>query len=316
MSNKEFSLVEAMDEHLVKPRKLYRSRPGLYPSEASVSYILDGRKHTVGHCNRASYYRLQPDVQKTNPGGASLNIKGLIGKADELALVEAIKEMGLYVDSSVKFFQPEFVLSGELDFVVKNPLTGGEVLYECKSYYGVYANKLICGTKPKFYKTKDNVAGIPGAPKESQFLQAVLYSWEYKDAVEESRMLYIERGDGHRVEFRVGTTEDSDFCYWEQIPGPYWTYFEAGKKIQPYTIHDVHQRYKELAEYARKKELPPMDFEEVWSPEKVEWGFKNKVISQTKYNDFHKKKKSVGDWHCSYCAYKDKCKEDFLTYGR
>ena len=50
----EFSLVEAMDKHIVKPRDLYKSRPGLYPSEASVTYMLDGRKHTIGHCNRAS----------------------------------------------------------------------------------------------------------------------------------------------------------------------------------------------------------------------------------------------------------------------
>ena len=315
---KEFSLVEAMDEYVVRPRELYKSRPGLYPSEASVCYELDGRKVTIGKCLRASWYRLQPDVTGEETGGAGLQMKALIGKWDEMAIIDTIKKMGLFFDNNVKFFYAPLTMSGELDMVITNPLTGGKILYEIKSYYGHYANTLICGTRPKSYKTVPNKLGIPGKPKDNQFLQTSLYAWEYKDQVEETRMLYIERGDGHRVEFKVGTVEDNgkNFCYWEQVPGPYWSHFEAGKKIQPYTIEDVHDRYRQLQKYAVNKDVPPMDFEAVWSSDKIEWAHKNGLVSDSKYNKYLKKKENIGDWQCSWCQYKKQCEEDFMRYGK
>ena len=304
----DFSLTRLEDRFALRDRPYSRHRPGLYPSEASVEYIQDGLKIVDGKCMRAAWYRSMK-IPKTDPAGPKLNHTADLGKWDEIGLIERWKELGLWVDNNVKFYRADLAMSGELDAILKSP-DGSIIGYEIKSIYGRFADDTVFG------KSYVRQPSIPGRPKEDQLLQALVYEWEYKDELDQYRMFYLERGDGRRVEFEVGSdTDKDDRCWYRQVEGDYWEYFEPGIVYLPFTIHDIHARYKQLVQYLRGKTLPPCDFEEVYSADKIEQLWSLGKIGKTKYQKWQKKpdKEYIGDWQCSYCAYKSQCKQDRIN---
>lgn len=308
MTMREFSVVEAEDKFMTNVPDFSTSRPGLHPSEASVEYYLDGRKIVIGNCLRSAWYRNMsvPVPASERPG---LMMKAALGKWIEQSIIDRWKAMGIWVANNIKFYNKELFLSGELDAIIKDPVIDQFIGQEIKSYYGHYAVKEICGSKRP---------PVPGQPKEDQFLQAVVYSWEFRDKLPEYRMYYVERGDGHRVEFKVGTEKQNgnlNICFWEQVPGDYWSYFKPGRVYRPYTIEDIHSRYKTLIALLKGKTLPPRDYNETWDEEQVEFMWSHGLLGKTKYEDWQKspKKNPITDWHCSYCSYREQCKVDELT---
>ncbi len=304
MSN--FNLIEAEDEFLLNKLDLRISRPGLYPSEASVAYEVNGRKIVLGKCLREAWYRsMGIDGGCVTP---KLAMTGRLGKAAERDTIDRWKSMGIWGQNNVKFFNRHYYLSGELDAVIRAP-DGELILQEIKTFYGYYAQREVLGSKRP---------PIPGKPKTNQFLQTVLYHWEYKDQIDDHRMYYLERGDGTRVSFRVGTIPNENgthSCYWEQLPCKYWNFFSEGKKICPYTIEDIHQRYTDLANYLKQKVLPPKDYEKIWSDDKVIDMKKEGHVSESAYKKWQKNKKKdpIGNWECNWCKYSVQCQQDEMT---
>jgi hypothetical protein len=305
---KEFSLVEAEDDFMTTSKGLHRRRPGLHPTEASVEFLEDGKKLVIGKCMRALWYRSM-EVSIPDSASAGLMQKAALGKWDEGGVVDRWKKMGVWHDNNIKFYQRKYYLSGELDAVLKNPITNGLFGIEVKSFYGYYANKIVTGAKRE---------KIPGVPKDNQFLQAILYAWEYRDVLEEFRMYYIDRGDGHRVEFRIGfdeTPNGKHQVWWQQIDGKYWNYFVPEKVYQPYTIEDIYTRYDIALKALKEKKLPAKDYSNKWDEKTVEWMWEHGKLGKTKYTAWQKSplKNPVGDWQCSYCEWKAQCVQDDLT---
>jgi hypothetical protein len=305
--SEEFSLVDFEDEYAATKKHFGINRPGLYPSEASVKYDLDGEEVIEGGCLRASWYRVL-GIPVPGPPNVSLGMKGNLGKWDEIGTVNRWKEMGIWVDNAVKFFNKELIVSGELDAVLKDPTTGKTILVECKTFYGFPANKEICGGKQP---------PVPGKPKMSHFLQSSIYAWDYRNILDECRLYYLERGDGHRVEFRVGFVAEGNKnrCYWEQIPGKYWSYYSPGKVIQPFCIEDIHERYRELGSFIKTKQLPPRSYPTYWPDDKIEWLYAHHKVNKTDYEAWKKNsvKHKIKSWQCSYCAYKEQCEADSVN---
>ena len=310
MIDKEFSIVELEDNYITKPNDFRRHRPGLYPTEASVEYVFDDKKLVAGTCMRASWYRSMQNPNR-EPASAGLMQKAHLGKWDEMGVVNRWKEMGIWVSNNIKFYNKRYFISGEMDAIVKNPETDALIGLEVKSYYGYPAGKMIRGAK------RDK---IPGVPKDNQFLQSILYAWEYKDELDEYRMYYIERGDGDRVEFRIGAEQTPDSqgkhqVWWQQIESKGWNFYSPNKAYQPYCIEDIYERYDQLINKLKNKELPPKDFSNNWDTDTVEWMWKNKKLGKTKYQAWQKNpgKYPCGDWHCDYCSYKNQCVQDELA---
>lgn len=311
----DWSFVEELDKHVIARSGLVIPRPGLYPSSASVTYVEDGRVMHSGGCLRGSWYRLKK-VKKTEPSKPGLMMKANLGKWAEEGIVEKVKEMGFWIDNNVKFFQPEYIMSGELDFIIQDP-EQRKIGIEMKTFYGPYANKEYCGTPPRKYKTKGFKPGVPGRPKEGHMLQALIYCWEYiykLKLLDEYRIFYLERGDGHRVEFELGFDNEKQAWY-RQVEGPYWSYFEPGKKNLPYGIYDINKDSERLIRYVRENKLPPRCYKLEYEPEEVEWRFEKGLISESKYKKWKTKKEKLGDFMCSYCDWCSKCKkEEDQTY--
>jgi len=61
--------------------------------------------------------------------------------------------------------------------------------------------------------------------------------------------------------------------------------------------------------------LPEKDFQKEWDAKTIELMYNNNNISKTEYDKWEKNPKSnkLGDWHCSWCDWKEQCAQDDLT---
>lgn len=309
---KVFSLVAEEDNYTSTRQDFSVRRPGLHPSSASVTYMDDERKIVVGKCMRQAYYSALR-YPKDGQINVSLNMKANLGKWDEVGTVEKWKEMGIWRGNNIKFFNKDLALSGELDGILQNPVTGKLIGVEMKTFYGYPANRSICGVS----RERGTGNRYNGRPKDEHFLQSVLYAWEYRETLDEYRLYYLERGDGHRIEFRIGWDRQDDgthITWWQQVPGKYWTAFSEEKVYQPYTIEDIHARYKELLSLLRKKEVPQKDYEHILSEDEIEYRYAKGTVSKSKYDKWkgnpNNSNNWIKDWHCSYCDYKDTCEQE------
>lgn len=307
---KVFSLVAEEDNYVATRKDFSIRRPGLHPSSASVCYMDGNRKITLGKCLRAAYYNAAK-VPREGGVNVSLNMKGSLGKWGEIGNVEKWKEMGIWVANNIKFYNKDLALSGEMDGILRNPMTGELIGVEMKTFYGYPAGRTLCGVS----REKGTGNRYNGRPKDEHFLQSILYYWEYQNELPEYRLYYMERGDGHRIEFRIGWDERPDGTHqvwWQQVPGKYWKAFSEEKVYQPYTIEDIHKRYRDLLTALREKKVPPKDYTDAWSEDEVEYRWEHAMISKTNYDKWKRNPvtNKIGDWHCSYCDYNQQCEED------
>lgn len=312
-----YSFIEEENKYILNKQNYSIRRQALYPSESSVECTIDGRKHVVGKCLRAAFWRATGEP-KTNPGGIRLAMQGILGKIIEQETVDRWKQMGIWEDNNVKFFDANLILSGELDILTKI-VDGKKIGIEMKTYGGQKAESELYGkkgVKKKDGTWSDKLPRVYGVPKEHQFLQAVIYSHKYVTELkllDEYRMYYFNRENGNRAEFVVGADKKEDGtyqCWWEQVPGDYWNAYKEGKIYRPYTIEDINARSKKLITYIQKKELPPKDFTYEPSDDWVEWAGKNNIISSSKCKKhFEKgsKKELYRSWECCFCDFRDKC---------
>lgn len=288
MSNKH-SLLEATDAWITRPR-FKATRPlSLYPSEASViTTDKDGNEKVEGGCLRASYYRATGTAPGSSPDARGERIMS-VGSNIEQWFIARWKEMGLWVDNNIKFYWPEYRISGELDAVLLDPETGNPYGIECKTFYGYDAAKEIFGSKWK-----------AGFPKMTHLLQTLIYTFYFKDRLKYFKMVYMDRSDTKQTEFNIEVREHE---------GKWWP-FVNDKRVTTFSVDDILARYSLLNHYINDGIIPPRDYELVWDTDRVEREKANGNVSKTAYAEWEKGKRKLGDWNCRYCRYKETCWKD------
>lgn len=256
-----------------------------YPSESSaVWHDKFGIRRVAGTCMRKSYLRLT-GAPVTNPPDAYNEWIFALGKAVEEILVEQWKQMGIWVENNLKFLDAERSISGEIDVILTEP-NGSLFGVEVKSFYGYQATRdLIGNTKVK------------AAPKTSQLIQAMIYVDQFKDILSYFKMVYYARDSAARNEFDI-TLVPIDGKRYPAING------EVDSR---FSLEDVYERFAILKQYLQAKELPPADFELRWSEEKINQRKELGEVSKSAYEEWQKKKTSIGDWQCRFCPYKVNC---------
>jgi hypothetical protein len=286
-----YDLWEHTDRHISRLR--FKEPPSgyFYPSEASVKLTDEhGDTYTEGGCLRAAYFRISGEFERL-PNEPRTEYIFMQGKIIEQALIDYWKEMGIWVANNVKFRDEENRISGELDVVLIEPETAQQYGVEVKTFYGYQAEKELFGN----YKN-------PGFPKMSQLLQTLTYVNYWKDkGIPFFRMAYFARDSVKRTTFKVELQKEGNILYPKV----------DGEVIREFTMGDVLSRYKELKGYVDSKIVPPNDYELQYSDVKIEDFYKKGKIAKTKYEDYKKgklgKHEYIGDWNCSYCAYKAVC---------
>lgn len=284
-----YDLVQSTEEFMTRTR--FRGDTGMhfYPSEGSVKVVdASGNEEVLGNCLRASYFRCIGE--RSAPHSVRTQFIFALGKHVEDMLVEIWKKMGIFEAQGVRFYNPEFNVSGELDVVLRNPSTDTLFGVEVKSFYGYYAGVEIMGNKSK-----------SGRPKWSQLLQTLIYAKEFEGQLDHFKMWYQERGDGQHRSFdvrAVPTERDGQIIYLPEVDNEILTDF---------TVTDVYNRYLELGSHLTAQSIPDREFEIEYDDQRIEDDFACKKLSKSKYDKFKKKGERPGDWQCSYCNFKSMC---------
>ena len=284
-----YSLIAKTDEHMTRRRVHFPRNNCFYPSEASVTYIdQHGMKRVEGTCLRQAYWRVNGEK------GSAPNVHSewifALGKSAENILIEQWKQMGIWVDNNIKFFDEKHNVSGEIDALLIEPETGRLYAAECKTFYGYYATKEICGS-----------AKQEGRPKTSHLMQLLIYIDIGKryNLLEYGKLIYYARDSAKRAEFDIDIIDDNG------LKRPTIN----GVIDYRFTIEEIFDRFDELGSFIKNKEIPPRDYQWKWNDEKIEKLKLLGEISKTAYENWQKNpsRNFLGDWNCAYCPFLEKC---------
>ena len=286
-------VVKLIDNHMGKDNvlKSYRNRSNMYPSQASVKFWHPGYEEEVikGACLRAMYYRCTG--AEPEPFNTRTYYTFACGNIVEDYFIEQVKQMGIWRDNSVKFFNNDIRLSGEIDILVEDPDSKDLVIVEMKTTAGYYSWKEVAGN-----------ASTKGKPKPAHFLQLMLYLYEFMDQVNKGVLLYFNLENKERKQFVIELHEE-DGKHFPSIDGTIYRSF---------SVEDVHDRYREAQGFIDRKELPPCDFTKSYTSEQVEILRARGEIAKTNYEKYKRnpEKNPLGAWECNYCSYKKHCEKD------
>lgn len=308
---KTFRLWETLDEVLTRSRFSGNRRTSLYPSEASVVCTdpETGKKYIEGGCHRKSIYRML-GFKETNPSGPKTQYIFEFGKYLEDMITELTKQGFVYENNSVKFWDKNLSVSGEIDLVLRHP-EGGLIFTEVKSSYGTYKERELFGA---WNGRGESAKFVPGSPSTQNLLQLVTYLWNHRDMPDllGGKLIYILRDNMSRIEFDVTI---------EAAENNKHRVFVDGKPDMRFYVEDMLERYSILVKHistiaaliknGTKTEdvsLPERDYSLLYTEEEAKEKHELGLLGKTKYNDFVKdSSKRPGDFQCGYCGFKDLC---------
>lgn len=294
-----FNLFNAIENNLTKPRPIKTDRiPTHMPSQSMCNSALDGKP--IGTCLRSVYLgRMEYPV--TNPLGVYTIMAGEAGRLWETWLINQYKELGIYLDHSVKLYDPTAFISGEIDIVHYNPETDAVELTECKQYNG-----------SNYYAASELKGNLKTAPKPKD--QHLLQSFDYllmcrntEQDIKYINLVYIDRSCGNyknNVQFRVSLTEQKGSVY------PRLEYFNADGSIEVYTDFRITEKgilnkNEMLDQKINAQQIPMRDYEYRYSDELIDDMVLKKEVSTIKLNKFKQDpiKNPIGDWQCRFCRF-------------
>jgi len=290
MAYDSYDLMKATDDHIIRPRFQTERERRFYPSEASVQFRDEhGDLTSHGGCLRSSYFRISGEFEGT-PYEARSRWIFKQGDGVEEMLIREWKEMGIWVDNSVKFIDKENNISGELDAILVEPPTGQLYGVEVKSFYGYFAETQLFGNRK-----------VKAFPKMPQLLQTLVYLNHFEDRLPFFRMAYFARDSVKRKTFKIEFEKEGEVKFPKV----------DGEVVRSFTMGDVIDRYKTLRNHVESKTVPPPDYELNYPEAKIRDFYGKKKISETKFQKWQsgklKKHELVGDWQCSYCKFKEVC---------
>lgn len=286
---KPAGLLSRIDEHLTNPLNIESRDKHFYPTSASCEGD-DGILR--GACNRAVAYDYM-GVGKSNPYSSDTMYTFGVGKHIELMLVEWFKEMGIFAGHNIKFFNPYYHLSGELDVVLRES-PGSDILYgvEIKTSYGDYFKLSTITGRP----------GVPPAPKDEHIMQVMLYLDNFP-SLKYFVLIYIGRDKFDRTEYTIRLKEINGDFYPEIV------YPNGSSRIDMnFSLANTYNRYKDLMNHLKKKRLPARDYRPTMTQKEMDEEFAAGRVTKNKMKAFEKGEIKTADWRCRYCSHKDLCR--------
>ncbi len=298
-----WSLTDHITKHMSKPRLGDARAPSLWPSDASA-VLTDALGHTYveGACRRHTFLRYTKDKyifdNQTNDTYKPLveEVYALqtepekymrwiwtAGNLFEEFIIEQAKQSGVYVASQVQIVIPGWNIVGKLDLIVSNPTTGNLIAQEVKSVYGYFAEKEIIGTSAMRSRK------ILGTPKSSNLMQAAIYNWHLKPRMpqlEDTRLLYGDRGTGKDAEFSVQTYQGSDGLTHISYQGV--SPFVSAAVESPITIDNIMTQYQYVLDHHAKGILPPRDFDLTYNESQIDHLYQLEELSKSDKTDYEK----------------------------
>lgn len=275
--NNTWSFVKHLSNHMARPWDNEAKHPTLWPSEASaVIQMPTGSTRVVGKCRRAGFFRLLKSSvdfytekyshwkyfvkrvdQEKIPIEDYTRWLWAQGELYEQYVIDKAKESGIYVSEQSRIYVKEYNISGSIDVIVFNPLTGKYSIVEVKSVYG-HGGDAVLGSR------SDRMNGMMGQPRDSNLMQIALYDWHKRfknpdSNFEYSRLLYGSRDTGKFAEYLIRTVQHEttdDICIEWKWHAPY-----TGDWVRsPITINAILEAYKDQQNNIDFGTIPDRDF--------------------------------------------------------
>jgi hypothetical protein len=284
-------LLQAVDQYLTTSEvgDLDTRAKHFYPTSASCR---DTKGELHGACLRAVAYD-HYSTGKSNPYSPETMYTFELGRQIESMYIEIFKRMGLFVADHIKFYNPDFHVSGELDVVLREA-PGSPIIYglEVKTSYGDYFKMAQITGRP----------GVPAAPKEEHVMQVMMYLDNFPK-LPYFKLIYLGRDKFDRTEYTIRLVEVNGDKLAEI------THLDGHTVVDPgLSIARIYNRYKDLRAYINKKELPPRDYRPTMTLEEMQADLAAGKLTKTKMKSFEKGEIKTADWRCRYCNHKSLCR--------
>ncbi len=286
---------KAIYDRIVNRESKPRDDHNYWPSEASI-VLPDklGNPFVHGKCMRACFYGIK-QYKITNHMTPNQMRKIETGRIIEQQEHEYARDAGILVDHNIKKKKQygTIWISSEIDALYKDD--ENDIIIDIKSYYGYLAKRDLEG----------NMRNI-GRPKLDHVLQLMLYL-DIFDNVPYSKLRYIDRGDmnivEHRVELKPYRIKQGDQYIEDNIA------VINGESDINISVSRIIQRYNQLDQYMKSDTLPPRDYRPVYSKDHIKYLDQLGKLSKTAKLRA-KSGKSLCDWRCSYCTFRNQCQKD------
>lgn len=260
-----------------------------YPTSASC---MDAKGQLHGACLRAVAYDYYA-TGKSNPYSPETMYTFELGRQIESMYIEMFKKMGIFVGDHIKFYNPDFHVSGELDVVLRES-PGSPVIYglEVKTSYGDYFKVAQITGRP----------GVPPAPKEEHVMQVMMYLDNFPK-LPYFKLIYLGRDKFDRTEYTIRLVEvDGDKF-------PEITYLDGHAVVDTrFSLANIYNRYKDLAAHVKAGSLPARDYRPTMTAEEMQAALDSGQITKAKMKSFEKGDIKTADWRCRYCNNKSLCR--------
>lgn len=289
------NLIEMMSKRMEsKPLQSLDTKDGrvyLHPSSAMVQTFDD---RPLGACIRQVYFD-KVGAPKSNP---DVNYNIMVqdsGNMWEEWVREKYKQLGIYVDHSVKLVDNTYSISCELDILHTNPELNTLEVTEVKTYAGhnPYALKELVGTDVN-----------PPKPKDQNLLQVVKYLLVLKRyGIDVVNLLYIDRSVSsfwNNRQFRVYL--DGDDIYYSTFLKGDWLEIKETR----FDVSSVIEKDQVLLKLLDMGVPPPPDYHIQYTRDILEEEYRLGNVSKTTYNKVKKDEIDVttlSSWNCMYCKY-------------
>lgn len=324
----ESGLHEAFESSLLGEDLFPRPSSGRFrPSEASALITTKNGSQVLGHCARATWFRLKGYPSSEGKPLPHQIQRMEVGKEVEDSIIERCKIAGIYSGNNIQF-QTTFngvAIAGELDAVLRRRSDNVKYVAEIKSIYGYLPQKEIFG---RFL----HLGQEAGKPRDSYLMQIALYLMHFSKLPKDHPMylpfgaIFVsDRGDGHYGVFDVWLEEEIRVLGEDETITVNQIKYRSSKMkvpttIAPYTVEDIISRFQMIKVLLAGEVPPPRDFIREYDEETIERKHNDGEISDSSYKKWKsshgprgKGKESLGDWNCQslYCPYSTACWEAF-----
>lgn len=265
----------------------------MHPSSAMVS---TDNGEALGSCIRRVFFDKSPEPFKVTNPTTSYNIMITdSGNMWEAWVIEKYKQLGIYLDNSIKIVDNTYKISCELDILHTNPEENTVEVTEVKSYAGnnYSAVKEVLGTEY-----------TPPKPKDQNLLQVVCYLLVLKRYnINKVNLLYIDRSSSSFF-------NNKQFIFYLDGDDIYYSTLFKGEWIEVketrFTVSSIIEKWNVLIQMLEMSVVPPPDYYPQYTDSILESEYAKGLVTKTNYS---KAKSGVIQTHdmcsyqCRYCPY-------------
>jgi len=303
------------------PVRDIRHQTAYYPSSASCITVDPdtGLRKAIGSCLRKQWYAIK-GVTPTDPGDSANQLKKEMGGVIQALIEDKLKAAGLWMASETRIWIPKYKLSGRIDSWVWDPKTldrGGAkvpIMVEFKSTGRFQEPGTIKLSKGKLLPKDEHVAQVlPYLDFYSQYpgyfhgepVRCIVFVIG-RDSMEWCEHVVFLGGSGH---FGMPLKEEDRYAIVQNQAGTF--------QLKYITLKGIYNRWLQLTEFLRQKQIPDRDYELQYSNDKLAKLVGAGQLSKTDVGKIAKAQKGdpegkgcwlpKGDWQCGWCDWKTHC---------